>query len=190
MVGHRLEVVGPPTGTIAAMGSTARAPSGDEKVWHARREELRANRAPVAPVSASVNHVGVHVTDLDRSQRFYQGVFGFEERDRLAVPDGATARLLRVEPPVGLTAVYLALGGFTLELLHFDRSGNPPARDRPFTEPGLTHLSISVDDLDAACTRVAELGGEVLADTRLGDLAVMVRDPDGQVVELLPHEGR
>jgi catechol 2,3-dioxygenase-like lactoylglutathione lyase family enzyme len=51
-------------------------------------------------------------------------------------------------------------------------------------EPGLTHLSLSVDDLRAAVDRVEELGGEVLRDTDLG-VAVFVRDPDGQLVELL-----
>jgi hypothetical protein len=33
---------------------------------------------------------------------------------------------------------------------------------------------------------VADLGGEVLADTDLGGIAVMIRDPDGQLIELLP----
>ena len=38
----------------------------------------------------------------------------------------------------------------------------------------------------ATCARVAELGGEVLTDTDLGGFAVTIRDPDGQVIELLP----
>lgn len=132
------------------------------------------------------NHVGLAVTDLDRSIAFYEGVFGFAEVQRLAIPDGVGSKLLRVPAPVGLTAVYLRLGGTTLELLHFAREGNEPARERPFTEPGLTHLSFTVDDLDAACARVVELGGEVLVDTAVGGMAVTVRDPDGQLLELLP----
>jgi lactoylglutathione lyase len=88
---------------------------------------------------------------------------------------------------VGMTAVYLERDGFVLELLHFDREGNQPRRERDFTEPGLTHLSFSVDDLASAKARVVELGGEVLEDTDVGGLAVMVRDPDGQLVELLPR---
>jgi catechol 2,3-dioxygenase-like lactoylglutathione lyase family enzyme len=140
-----------------------------------------------------VNHVGLCVTDLDRSRRFYEAVFGYRERDRLTVPDGPTSKLLRVAPPVGLTAVYLERGGAVLELLHFDRPGNEPARSRPFTEPGLTHLSFTVDDLAATCALVRDHGGEVLDDTDVGGLAIMVRDPDGQLLELLPAtapEGR
>ena len=61
-----------------------------------------------------------------------------------------------------------------------------PRRERSFTEPGLTHLSFSVDDLAATCDLVTEQGGEVLTDTDIGGLAIMVRDPDGQLLELLP----
>jgi predicted enzyme related to lactoylglutathione lyase len=41
-----------------------------------------------------------------------------------------------------------------------------------------------VDDVAAVCARVADHGGEVLDDTNLG-VAVMIRDPDGQLIELL-----
>jgi predicted enzyme related to lactoylglutathione lyase len=89
-----------------------------------------------------------------------------------------------------MTATYLERDGFVLELLRFDRVGNDPQRERSFTEPGLTHLSFSVDDVSATCASVAALGGEVLADTDLGGLAVMIRDPDGQLIELLPMSYR
>lgn len=133
-----------------------------------------------------VNHVGHSVADLDRSLRFYTEVFGFAERNRLAIPDPVASKLLRVPPPVGLTAVYLVLGDAVLELLHFDRPGNEAARVRPLTEPGLTHLSFTVDDVAATCALVREHGGEVLDDTDMGGFAILVRDPDGQVLELLP----
>jgi lactoylglutathione lyase len=136
-----------------------------------------------------VNHVGLCVTDLDRSRRFYEDVFGFTHRNDLRVPDAATSRLLQVPAPVGLTAVYLERDGFVLELLHFEREGNDPRRARSFTEPGLTHLSFSVGDVATTCATVAERGGEVLADTDMGGRAIMVCDPDGQLLELLPSAG-
>jgi catechol 2,3-dioxygenase-like lactoylglutathione lyase family enzyme len=137
-----------------------------------------------------VNHVGQCVTDLARSRRFYEELLGFTFQSELRVPDAPAAQLLRVEAPVGMTATYLERGGFVLELLHFARAGNAPRRERSFTEPGLTHLSFSVDDVAATCARVAELGGEVLVDTDLRGLAVMIRDPDGQLLELLPMSYR
>ena len=132
------------------------------------------------------NHVGLAVADLDRSTRFYEGVFGFTETRRMQIPDAPASGLLQVPEPVGLTAVYLTLGTTVLELLHFDRPGNEPQRARALTEPGLTHLSFTVDDLAATCELVTQHGGEVLADTDMGGFAIMVRDPDGQLLELLP----
>jgi catechol 2,3-dioxygenase-like lactoylglutathione lyase family enzyme len=133
-----------------------------------------------------INHVGLCVTDLERSTRFYTEAFGFAVARELSVPDGPTSTLLQVPPPVGLTAVYLDLDGFTLELLHFDREGNDAWRPRTFTEPGLTHLSIGVADIPATCEKVEALGGEVLRATDVAGHAILVRDPDGQLLELLP----
>lgn len=137
-----------------------------------------------------VNHVGLCVADLARARRFYEELLGFMFQRELRVPDAPAAQLLRVEAPVGMTAVYLQRDSFVLELLHFDRAGNAAPRERSFTEPGLTHLSFSVDDVAATCARVGALGGEVLTDTDLGGLAVMIRDPDGQLLELLPMSYR
>ena len=135
---------------------------------------------------ATVNHVGLCVTDLQRSRAFYERAFGFRHRSDLVVPDGPASTLLQVTPPVGLRAVYLERDGCVLELLRFDRPGNVPPRCRPFTEPGLTHISLTVDDLASACALVAEHGGEVLEATEIPGMAIMVRDPDGQLLELLP----
>lgn len=137
----------------------------------------------------SFGHVGHCVTDLERSRRFYVELFGFEPLNQIELPDTPSDRLLRVSAPVGLRAAYLRKDGFTLELMEFRRSGNPPAAERVVNEPGLTHLSFSVDDVDAVASRVEELGGEVLADTHIGT-AVFLRDPDGQLIELFPNSSR
>ncbi len=101
------------------------------------------------------------------------------------MPDDLTSELLDVAKPVGLTAAYLDKDGCTLELLKFDREGNPPARRRPFTEPGLTHMSFCVEDLAGTARSATELGGSIVEGTDIG-VALMIRDPDGQPVELLP----
>jgi catechol 2,3-dioxygenase-like lactoylglutathione lyase family enzyme len=137
-----------------------------------------------------VNHLGQCVTDLERSRRFYTEVFGFDVERELAVPDQPSARLLRLSPPLGMRAVYLRRDGLILELLAFDRPGNPGARERVMNEPGLTHLSFSVDDVAETARQVAALGGSVLEETDLGGMAMFVKDPDGQLIELLPMSYR
>lgn len=129
------------------------------------------------------NHVGQCTADLARALAFYTELLGFEVERELDVPDASSAPLLAIEPPVGLKAVYLRRGSFVLELLTFDRPGNPSGSQRVFNEPGLTHLSISVDDLEATIDRVPALGGTVVFRS---PAVAMVRDPDGQLLELLP----
>jgi len=137
---------------------------------------------------AIVNHVGLCVTDLDRSRHFYQDVLGFVSVRELTVPDAAAGPLLSIDAPVELTAVYLERGSFVLELLHFGRPENPPAAPRPFNQPGLTHLSFSVPDLEACVALVPGAGGTVV--TQFGRAAAIIRDPDGQLLELLPPSYR
>lgn len=132
-----------------------------------------------------VNHVGLCVRDLGVARRFYVDVLGFAVERELRVPDEAAGAFLSVEPPVNLTAVYLRRGAFVLELLHFNRSGNPERPPHPFNAPGLTHISLSVDDLGATLALVPGAGGEVV--TRFPGAAI-VRDPGGQLLELLPME--
>jgi lactoylglutathione lyase len=134
------------------------------------------------------NHLGHCVRDLARSRRFYEELLGFEVERELHPPDDPSSTLLRLPKPLGMTALYLRRDGLVLELLHFE-SGTTPARERVMNEPGLTHVSVSVDDVDAVCARVAEYGGEVVADTNIG-VAIFIRDPDGQLLELLPMSYR
>lgn len=138
---------------------------------------------------ATFSHLGHCVTDLDRSIRFYTELLGFERVAAIRPPDEASAPLMRLESPLGLHAVYLRRDGLQLELLHYEDRGATPVRDRVLNEPGLTHISLWVEGEEAFTTllsRVPELGGEVLADTNLG-VACMIRDPDGQLIELLAH---
>jgi catechol 2,3-dioxygenase-like lactoylglutathione lyase family enzyme len=131
------------------------------------------------------NHLGQCVTDLARSRRFYEEVLGFEFWRQIRPPDESSAKLLGLAEPLGMTACYLRRDGLVLELLHFDAVHHrrvPPRR--AVDEPGLTHISVSCD-IETARARVVEFGGEVLDDTDIG-AAVFIRDPDGQLVELLP----
>ena len=132
------------------------------------------------------NHIGHCVADVDRSRRFYEEVLGFEFWRDLEPPDEMTTTLLDLDRPAGLRAVYLRQGEFVLELLGFTGAGTvAPARPRVMNEIGLTHLSVSVDDIDATVAKAVEYGGAVIERTNIG-LAVMIRDPEGQLVELLP----
>jgi catechol 2,3-dioxygenase-like lactoylglutathione lyase family enzyme len=132
------------------------------------------------------NHLGQCVTDLERSKRFYCELLGFSFDREINPPDELSAKLMGLEPPLAMTASYLVRDGLVLELLHYAAAGQTrPTRARTMNEPGLTHISLSVDDIDGTLARVPDFGGEVIADSNIG-AGVFVRDPDGQLVELLP----
>jgi lactoylglutathione lyase len=135
---------------------------------------------------AIYNHTGQVVTDLERAKRFYQEVFGFRFWYEITPPDRPTAKLSGLKPPLGMIASYLTLDGFVLELMYYGAAGAvSPFRARTMNEPGLTHLSISVVDVRATAARVAEFGGKIIEESDVG-AAIFVRDPDGQLLELLP----
>ena len=131
----------------------------------------------------NVSHVGLRVRELDTSKRFYEAL-GFTEAKRLTVPDEMTAGLLGLTPPIGFEAVYLENDGFVLQLLTFAGYPAPDAPERTMVGAGLTHLSIAVDDIAEAQTVVRTAGGTVVADPG-GGFACMVRDPEGQLLELI-----
>jgi catechol 2,3-dioxygenase-like lactoylglutathione lyase family enzyme len=139
---------------------------------------------------AAYNHTGQVVTDLERSQRFYQEVLGFTPWFQISPPDEATSKLMQLQPPLDATVSYLTLDGFVLELICYGADGAAqPFRERTMSEPGLTHLSIAVDDIHATADKVAEYGGQVVDGTDIGN-ALFIRDPDGQLLELLPSSYR
>jgi glyoxylase I family protein len=140
-----------------------------------------------------LSHIGLCVSDLERSLVFYRAL-GFEERARLHVSGEPSAQLLDLAE-VELTAVYLERDGTRIELLHYPTPGHVgDGAPRPMNGLGLTHLSLRVDDLDAVTTALAEAGGRILERSRIGiraasTHAVFTTDPDGTRIELVQAPG-
>jgi catechol 2,3-dioxygenase-like lactoylglutathione lyase family enzyme len=129
------------------------------------------------------NHVGICVTDLERSKRFYEEVLQFRYWWELEAPDEGTSQLLQIPTPVGLKAVYMVRDGLVLELLYYSEATAKPFRERVMNEPGLTHLSLSVGDIPAVVAKVVPHGGQVIEESDM-KAAIIIRDPDGQLIEL------
>ena len=90
-----------------------------------------------------------------------------------------------------LTSRFLHSGDLRIELLAFATPaafGTPSARRNQL---GLTHLSFSVDDVDAAAERLVRHGGTIIEGTRSmpeGRVHIIfLADPDGTRIELMKH---
>jgi lactoylglutathione lyase len=130
------------------------------------------------------NHVGLCVADTARSRQFYEGLLGFAFWWELEPPDDSTGQLLQLDEPIGLHASYLVRDGLVLELLAYSHRVLHAGSDRVMDQIGLTHLSLSVSDLGAVLAAVDRFGGSVIEET-VSDQSAMIRDPDGQLLELL-----
>jgi len=140
-----------------------------------------------------LTHVGICVSDIERSLRFYRDLLGFREEHSLEVAGEPSDTLLRLRG-VALRAVYLTRDGVRIELLRFASPPPPPRHARAMNEPGLTHLSFRVADLDATLGALRAAGERVLEETviRIPEVqaaACMVADPDGQLIELVQSPG-
>jgi catechol 2,3-dioxygenase-like lactoylglutathione lyase family enzyme len=137
-----------------------------------------------------VTHLGICVSDLERSLAFYRDALGFRLESELTVEGEPSATLLRL-PDVKLQAVYLVRDGFRIELLHYAAPGAVgDGAPRAMNALGLTHLSLRVDDLGATVDALAARGVAILRDTRiehprLRAKAIFVTDPDGTLIELV-----
>jgi glyoxylase I family protein len=140
-----------------------------------------------------LSHVGICVSDLERSLRFYRDLLGCAPEHELAVEGEPTDTLLRLRG-TRLRAVYLTRDGVRIELLQFASPPAPPRHERVMNEYGLTHLSFRVSDLQAVVAGLRAAGERVLDDTLLDfpafqAAACFVVDPDGQLIELVQAPG-
>lgn len=141
-----------------------------------------------------VAHVGICVSDLERSRRFYRDTLGFREVARLESHSAPTRRLLQL-PDAELRAAFLERDGLRLELIGFARPATTAGeRPRPMNRLGFTHLAIRVDALEATVAALRRAGATPLEETRMenprvGARAVVVLDPDGLRLELIEAPG-
>ncbi len=129
-----------------------------------------------------LTHLGICVSDLERSVGFYRDVLGFVEAGRFEPDPASTSRLLEID--CTLRAVYLERDGWRIELLHYPDPGSTGSSEpRPMNQLGMTHLSFRVENID----RVLE--GSVLAIRDGSSKALMAVDPDGTRLEIIDAPG-
>jgi len=144
----------------------------------------------MAPGDLAFSHLGICVSDLERSLRFYGEGLGFELAEAYDLDDTAMpglAEALEVVSPVALRSQMITKGSLKIELLAY---GSPEAEGSPSAsrgQLGLTHLAFNVADCDAVARHLVACGGTLLENTRVsvGIQIQFVADPDGTRIELM-----
>ena len=118
-------------------------------------------------------HTMVRVRDLEQSLYFYRDALGLEVLSRKDVPAGQ------------FTLVFLAAPGDSTAQVELTHNWT----DEAYTGGrNFGHLAYAVDNIYAACQRLAEHGVTINRPPRDGRMA-FVRSPDGISVELLQAGG-
>lgn len=117
------------------------------------------------------HHVGVVVSDLERSKRFYSALGFVLAQERVAEDK---------------TISFMRLGPLQIELFAY-REPVPPAGG-PERVLGFRHLALETRDIDATLAEL-KAGGLVTADAKVRELPdgwrlLFFRDPDGMEIEI------
>jgi lactoylglutathione lyase len=126
----------------------------------------------------AVNHVGIRVSEKQRSIDFYKSL-GFA----LGQDTGFAA---------GHPVVMTHSCGVTLNLLGpaTEVTGANILMDVDEKYPGITHVALTVVSLGDAKATLGELGIEITGSFSFGGMsAVFIRDPDRNVIELDAYDG-
>jgi catechol 2,3-dioxygenase-like lactoylglutathione lyase family enzyme len=138
-----------------------------------------------------VHHIGISVSDVRRSVRFWSELLDTEPRWE-KVLDGAYLGGVTGYPGVVLDAAVIDLpGGVALEILEYrgvEKTLNPDAT----ANPGNVHICLQTSDIEGLRDRALASGARpvspevttVSEGPNTGARACYLRDPDGITVEL------
>jgi methylmalonyl-CoA/ethylmalonyl-CoA epimerase len=104
-------------------------------------------------VKATIDHIGIAVSDLDVSLKFFRDALGLD-----------------VEPPEEIPsqrvrAHFVTAGESTFELLEATADDSPIARFVAKRGPGLHHVALRVDDIVAALAELKARGVRLIDET-------------------------
>lgn len=101
-------------------------------------------------MKATLDHIGIAVADLDAALRFYRDALGLE----IEAPEEVQSQRVR--------AHFIPAGAASLELLEATAPDSPIARYLEKRGPGLHHITLRVDDLEAALARLKARGVKLI----------------------------
>ena len=114
-----------------------------------------------------LSHIGIRVRDLVRSRAFYERL-GFRFEWGPAGPEPVAA----MRHPSGLEINFI---------LNAKTEGNI-LMDVPEKHPGYTHIALKIDSVSETEAALEQAG--IAITGKRGSVALFIRDPDGNVIEL------
>jgi len=140
----------------------------------------------------NIRHTGIVVSDLNASQHFYQNVLGFEIVKQMEESGQYIDNMLALSN-VRVTTVKMASpDGQLIELLYY--SSHPKKRkSREVCDVGISHIALTVDDLNSCYDRLRSQGVEFNCPPQVSPdgyaKVAFCRAPEGTFIELVELVG-
>lgn len=145
-----------------------------------------------------VNHIGITVSDLDKSVEFYEALSGNKVSNRDSIGGKRMAQVQGLKE-VDIKYANLRLGNINMDILQYFE---PTATKANYSNEQISamHMCFEVEDLEAAMGRLKELGIEPEGEpiyfneddglkSGFGTGVVYFKDPDGTNLELIEPKG-
>lgn len=160
----------------------------------AQEEEKAAPVEEESLYSSAVVDLGIVVSDLEKSAKFYTEVLGLKEVPGFSVPAERTTAFGLTDNQPATARVFVLDDTKTpntkLKMMAFpDAPGTKADHTYIHSTLGFSYLTLFVKDMDAALARLEKAKVKTLGETpsRLGgnNFLTTFRDPDGNVIELI-----
>jgi catechol 2,3-dioxygenase-like lactoylglutathione lyase family enzyme len=144
-----------------------------------------------------IHHVGILVSDLDRSVTFYHDILGFDVIEKVDLVAGQ-----EVSEGVGLADAQLSLvhlkvgdGQTKIELLHYlSPKSRPIPDDSRANDIGVGHAAFQVIDIESYYKTLKDKGVRFISkvqESSTGEKFCYFYDPDGAILEIIqPPKGK
>lgn len=144
-----------------------------------------------------IMHVGVTVSDMDRSIAFYRDVLGLQFQGELLMEGEATDKLFAAEG-CRVRVAYLkgegTLQAPPVELIQMISPKSPAADKADLFKTSISEICFETEDIEAEYVRLKAQGVEILSEPQTFDFtssgfgkskAIYFKDPDGIILELM-----
>ena len=135
----------------------------------------------------SLGHVGLGVTDMQRSLEFYRDFLGMKVLMELDIKDNRIGRVIGVKAAACKIA-HLQLGDGILELFQYTNpKGSNKAKNINQYDQGLIHIGFEVDDFHAHIKQLEQKNIKLLGEPvefRPDVWVAYFYGPDGEVCEI------
>ena len=137
----------------------------------------------------TLTHIGITVSNVDRSIEFYAKNFGMTLHRRNEFPEAFFEKaksLYNLEHTTCKTAVLKTPNGIQLELFEFSKK--LPDEQVPWNRNGITHFAVTTDNVEEFAKQLRQNNVEFCMEVGVRPDKghwVFVRDPDGNLVEVM-----